>query len=51
MSVDSDVIRRCAASSAYQPRNQGQISLVVFLYGDAIGLRVDHNQLIKWVYL
>jgi hypothetical protein len=48
MSVDSDVIRRCVASSACQPRNLGQISLVGFPYGDAIGLRVDHNRLVKW---
>ena len=47
MSVDSEIIRRCVAFSACQPRNQGQISLVGFPYGDAIGLRVDHNRLVK----
>jgi len=47
MRVDSDIIRRCVPSSACQLCYQGRISLVEFPYGDAIGLRVDHNRLIQ----
>ena len=48
MSVDPDIKRCCVAPSVCQPRNQGQISLGGFPYGDAIGLRVDHDRLVKW---